>query len=104
MNIPIFYELSHYALGILSIKYKQIIIIFYIYQILQLCFNTRFFILNLDLKTFSIKNCFKKGNNINHTKNKLKQFLIGNIFGIILDYTSWATCRFIDQDEDLHAV
>ena len=86
MHIPVIYELSHYIMGILSVKYNFIIILFLTYQFLQLYFDTRFFILNVDIKNLSIKNCFKKGNNINHTIKKLKQFMIGIIIGIGINY------------------
>ena len=77
MHIPRIYVLSHYILGFISWKFSNIIPIFVIYQIVQFCYNTRFFILELDINTLNFDKCFKKGNSIAHTYIKLEQYTIG---------------------------
>ena len=67
MKIPIIYQASHFILGSLAIKYKWIIIIFLVYQFLQLYFNRRLFLLNVSLFPLDLSNSFKIGNNLNHT-------------------------------------
>lgn len=86
MHIPIIYVLSHYILGFLSYKFTNIIPIFFIYQITQFCYNTRFFILNLDINTLNFDKCFKKGNSLGHTYFKLRQFSIGLFFAIFINW------------------
>ena len=80
MFIPKIYILSHYILGFISFKFPNIIPIFFIYQIIQFCYNTRFFFLYLDINTLNFDKCFKKGNSITHTYIKLEQFIKGLIF------------------------
>ena len=70
MYIPFIYELSHYIFGAISVKYNFIIVIFLIYQFLQLIFNVRIFMLDFKIK---------KGNNLKHTINKISQFFLGYI-------------------------
>jgi len=50
MYIPFIYELSHYIFGAISVKYNFIIVIFLIYQFLQLIFNVRIFMLDFKIK------------------------------------------------------
>lgn len=86
MFIPKIYIISHYILGFLSYKFPNIIPIFFIYQITQFCYNTRFFILELDINTLDFDKCFKERNSIVHTYIKLKQFTIGFFFCILINY------------------
>ena len=84
MFIPKIYIISHYILGVLSYKFTNIIPIFFIYQMTQFCYNTRFFIFNLDLNTLNFDECFKKGNSIAHTFIKMKQYVIGLFIGFFI--------------------
>ena len=83
MKIPFIYSLSHYLLGFLSFRFKFLIVIFIIYQLIQYVFNIRFFLLNKKCIT-NLKNCVKKGNSLLHTLRKFGEFLIGYLLSQIL--------------------
>ena len=72
------YILNHILIGFFVgiTKYKYILIIsIIIYQFIQFIFNVRFFIYYLKIK---------KGNSLKHTLNKLLQYIIGFIIGLIV--------------------
>ena len=65
---PFVYTLSHLVIGFLGYKYKNLLLLFVVYQFAQLLFGVRFFLLSLE---------FKKGNSIEHTLLKLGEVGIG---------------------------
>lgn len=72
------YILNHILIGFFVgiTKYKYILIIsIIIYQFIQFIFNVRFFIYDFKIK---------KGNSLKHTLNKLLQYIIGFIIGLIV--------------------
>jgi|MDSX01.1.fsa_nt_gb hypothetical protein len=72
------YILNHiligFFIGLFEHKYILMIIIF-VYQWIQFIFNIRFFIYDFKIK---------KGNSLQHTLNKLLQYLFGFIISIIV--------------------
>lgn len=72
------YILNHILIGFLVglIKYKYILILgIIVYQFIQLIFNVRFFIYDFKIK---------KGNSLNHTLNKLFQYVSGFLISVIV--------------------
>jgi hypothetical protein len=69
------YALSHILIGMLTIWYPIIGLLFIGYQILQLATNKRFFLFSMQLK---------EGNSVKHTLTKLLEWLFGVILGYIL--------------------
>ena len=80
MEIPLIYQIFHYIFGMISFKYKWIILPFLIYQFIQFFMNIRFFLLDKDCYIKSIRDCFKYGNSLKHTLNKIIHFFIGYFF------------------------
>jgi hypothetical protein len=72
---PFYYTLSHIICGMISFHCPFIGVLFLIYQFLQLYLDKRFFVFELRIRD---------GNSIDHTLVKIKEFLIGVLFGLII--------------------
>ena len=71
----IVYPLSHILIGIISTKYRSLLLLFLLYQILQLVLGIRFFALHTTIT---------KDNNTSHTIRKLCEFTLGYTIGLYL--------------------
>jgi len=63
-----FYFVSHIVLGFISYYYREILYLTLGYQLIQYFTNTRFFILEMELKD---------GNSVSHTAVKLGEVALG---------------------------
>lgn len=73
---PFIYTLSHLLIGFAGYYSNSILVLFILYQFIQLFFNTRFFL-------FSLK--FEKGNSIEHTFLKLGEMFLGYLLAYLFE-------------------
>jgi hypothetical protein len=60
MKIPAIYKITHYLCGVLSNKFKYILIIFLLYQFIQWKLNVRSFLMDFECYTQGGKKRYKK--------------------------------------------
>lgn len=69
---PWYYGLSHVISGFIAVWYPLIGVLAVLYQLGQLVFNIRIFVVEMDIK---------KGNSIEHTFLKISEIALGYIIG-----------------------